>query len=83
MLYLAAFGASFLYIGLKAMQQLNVVHGQFMAVVPTSFAMAACEAFIVVNVARSGFNWWLVFAIGLGGGLGCIASMWIHKRFRK
>lgn len=78
-----AFVASLVFVGLKAFQQLNVVHGQYLAVLPTSLAMAACEVFVVANVARAGWHWPLVFAVGIGAGLGCCASMWIHKRTRK
>ena len=78
-----AFLASLLFVGLKAFQQLNVVHSQYLAVMPTSMAMAACEVFVVANVARAGWHWPLVIAVGTGAGLGCCASMWIHKRTRK
>lgn len=79
---LAAFSfvASFLFIFLKAFQQLNVVHYKYWLVVPTSFTMAICEVYVMANVAQQGFHWSLVAAVGLGGGLGCICSMWVHKR---
>jgi hypothetical protein len=83
MTLLITFGASLLFVGLKAFQQLNVVHSQYAAVFPTSLLMAACEVFVVANVARAGWHWPLVIAVGTGAGLGCCASMWIHKRTRK
>lgn len=81
-LFLATFAASFLYIFLKAWQQLNVVHHQLWWIMPTSFAMAACEVFIVFQSAHRGWGW-IVIPIGLGAGLGCLSSMVLHKRMIK
>lgn len=81
---IASFAASFCFVALKAFQQLNVVHGQYLMVLPTSWFMAACEVYVVLSVARS--QTWdigIVNAIGLGGGLGCVVSMWVHKRVRR
>jgi len=81
MSFALAFLASFVFVGLKALQQLNVVHHKVYWVVPVSFAMAVCEVFVVVQSARSGWGW-IVLPIGLGSGLGCLLAMAIHKRFR-
>lgn len=77
----AAFAASFVFVSLKAWQQLNVVHHKVWWVLPTSMAMAACEVFVISAAARSGWGW-IVIPVGLGGGLGCIAAMAIHRRVR-
>jgi len=77
MMYPLAFGASFIFVFLKAFQQLNVVHRQYWMVLPTSMAMAACEVAVIALVARNGWGWLVVFT-GLGGGLGCIAAMFFH-----
>lgn len=82
MTYALAFGASFIFIFLKAFQQLNVVHRQYLLVVPTSMAMSACEVAVIYLVAKQGWGW-LVVATGLGGGLGCVAAMFLHKFTRK
>ena len=79
--FLAAFLASFLFIATKAMQQLNVVHHNRLAIIPTSLLMASCEVFVVKNMADLGFGW-IVVPIGLGSGLGALASMTIHKWLR-
>lgn len=78
--YALAFIASFVFIGLKAMQQLNVVHGNTWWVVPTSVAMAACEVFVVVNMAHQGWGW-IILPIGFGSGFGALFAMWVHRRF--
>ena len=80
MIYLLAFAASFVRVGLRAFQQLNVVHGQYWLIVPVSMAMQVCEVYIVFNIAVQGWNWPLILTFGIGAGLGCVCSMWIHKR---
>ncbi len=75
------FAASFLYVGLKAFQQLNVVHDERLLVVPISLLMATCEVFIVSQIVVNGFGW-IVLWIGLGAGLGALFSMSLHKRMR-
>jgi hypothetical protein len=81
--------ASFVYVGLKAGQQLNVVHHRIAWVIPTSYGMAACEVFITGYIAVSAVNavgvWEqavLAFEIGTGAGLGAVASMLFHKKMR-
>ena len=79
--FLATFAANFAFIFLKAFQQRNVVHDNYGWVVMTSNAMALFEVYVVAMVAKEGFTLWLVFALGLGGGTGCLAAMLLHKRF--
>lgn len=76
--YLLAFAASFVFIFLKAFQQLNVVHKQYLLVVPTSMAMSTCEVAVIYLVAKQGWGWLVLFT-GAGGGLGCIGAMYLHK----
>lgn len=79
--FLTTFAANFAFIFLKAFQQRNVVHDNYGWVVVTSNAMALFEVYVVAMVAKEGFTLWLVFALGLGGGTGCLAAMLLHKRF--
>lgn len=81
-MYALAFAASFAFIFLKAFQQLNVVHKQYLMVVPTSMAMSACEIGVVAMVIHQGWGWLVVFT-GAGGGLGCIAAMFLHTFTQK
>jgi len=78
MSYAIAFAASFIFIFLKAFQQLNVVHKQYLLVVPTSMAMSTCEVAVIYLVAKQGWGW-IVLATGLGGGLGCVLAMYLHS----
>jgi hypothetical protein len=82
--HLTAFLASFLYIGLKATQQLSVVNFRYGWILPTSMAMAGCEVFIMVHVVKTAADLsglvLLALAIGSGAGLGCLAAMKFHQR---
>jgi len=72
-----------MFIGLKAFQQRNVVHNNYWLVVVTSMMLALFEVYVVAAIAMQGFTLWLVLALGLGGGLGCLAGMLLHNRFVK
>lgn len=82
MTYLLAFAASFAFIFLKAFQQLNVVHRQYLLVLPTSMAMSACEVAVIALVVKQGWGW-LVLYTGVGAGFGCVAAMWLHGFTRR
>lgn len=76
--YIIAFAVSFVYIFLKATQQINVIHQDYKWVLPVSMMMALCEATIVVFIVK--VDWTVAFAVGLGGGLGCMTSMYTIGR---
>ena len=82
MSYLAVFCTSYTFIGIKAIQQLQVVNYQFKFILPTSMALAGCEIFIVYNVAKTGWDTYLWLALGFGAGLGCMTAMMFHKKWR-
>jgi hypothetical protein len=77
------FAAAFAFIALKAFQQINVTRHHPVLVMPTSFAMAAVEIGLVVEYARSGFDWHTIAVVGLGSGLGCLFSMYLHRWMRR
>jgi len=78
MMYALAFFASFVFVWLKATQQLNVAHANYIWIAPISFAMAACEVYTVAAVASAGWGW-IILPIGAGASLGCIAAIIFHK----
>jgi len=82
MTFFIAFISSFCFVGMKSFQQLNVVHKQYLLVMPTSMLMALCEVYVIATVAKSGFGW-LAFFVGLGAGLGCMTSMYFHGKLTK
>lgn len=76
-----AFLASFAFIFLRAFQQRNVQHDNYVWVVPTSLSMAATEAVVIVNIAKQGWYLPLIIAVGIGSGLGCLCAMLFHKYY--
>jgi hypothetical protein len=79
--YLSLFFFSLLYVALRAFQQRNVTNDDFAWVVPTSLCMSAVDAFLMINVVKNGWSIPLVLSVGLGGGIGCVVAMKLHKRF--
>lgn len=79
--------ANFVFIFLKAFQQRNVAYLHYGLVLPTSVAMAVAEIGVIGAVAIKATSVEsyvqmapMVGAVALGGGLGCLASMWIHHK---
>lgn len=70
---------NFLYIFLKAIQQLNVVHGRYALVYPVSILMGICEACILLYIVKTG-SIWIGVSNGAGAGFGAILAMWLHKK---
>lgn len=77
-MYAVAFAASFIFIFLKAWQQLNIVHKKYWLILPTSVAMATCEVFVIVNMAKNGWGF-IVIAVGSGAGLGAMLATYLHS----
>jgi hypothetical protein len=73
---------SFIYVFLKAWQQLNVVEGRYAWVMPTSIGMGLCEVAIVLLVVKAN-TVLLGAANGVGAGLGAILAMRLHGIFRR
>lgn len=78
--WFAVFGAQYVFIGLRALQQRNVAYDNYAAVLPTSTAMAAVEVLVISSIATSGWSFSLVSALALGGGLGSLTAMLVHKK---
>jgi len=76
--FLTAFTVSFVYIYLKAWQQINVMHKRYKAVPVVAMLMALCEVTTIGLVVHTSF--WLFIPIGIGGALGCLLSMWRNHR---
>lgn len=80
MLYLLLALTGFGFVFLKAFQQRSVAADNFIAIVPTSLAMASMEVFSIANVAKAGWRWEVVLSVGLASGLGAMAAMLLHRR---
>ncbi len=87
--FLAVTLASFIAIGAKAFQQLNVVHDYRRLIPLVSAVMAICEVGIAGNIAvhAVGADFWAlgftVVAMVIGASSGALTSMALHKRMRK
>lgn len=73
--------AMFVYVILRALQQRNVAFDNYGWVVPTSYAMAVADVFLISSVARANWSIPLVFGYGTAGALGALTAMWFHKRY--
>lgn len=79
MIYLSAFLASTVYVFLRAFQQQSVVRGNYWLVTPASMAMGWCDVYLIFHIAKTGG--WIWLATGAGGALGCMAGMYLHRRY--
>lgn len=70
--------ATFSLVFLRAIQQQNVIGGHYIAAALTSFAMAAAEVALMLQVIEH--TWDTVPWIGLGGAMGVTAAMVTHRR---
>jgi len=80
---IAMFFACYLYVFTRAFQQRNVVHDNYGWIIPTSYAMATLDVFIIAYIAHSGWSLSLIAVNGGGSGLGCLTAMLLHKRWVK
>jgi hypothetical protein len=80
---LEMFGATYVYVMLRALQQRNVAFDNYAWVIPTSYCMAVLDIFIVAFIAHAGWTWPIVLANGSGGCLGALTAMWFHKKHIK
>ena len=72
--------ANFALIGLKAAQQLNVVHDKYLWIPLMSIGLAVTEVIVIVKIVETGFI--AVVPMIIGGVLGCWIAMYVHKRCR-
>lgn len=73
--------ATFALVFLRAIQQQNVIHGQYVLAAVTPFAIACAEVATVLWVVDVG--WPAVPWVGIGGALGVTAAMFAHRRIFK
>lgn len=78
---LISMGATFLYVMFRALQQLNVVHGHYIRIIPTSFAMGIGDVVLVLLIVKTQ-SLWMGITNGIGGTLGCYAAMYLTKRLK-
>jgi uncharacterized protein YebE (UPF0316 family) len=77
-IYIVAFGITFVYVFLKAWQQLNVMKKRYAEASIVPFFMALCEVTTIGLIVTSDF--WVFIPIGFGGSLGVLLSMKVNHR---
>lgn len=78
---LSAF-ATFLYVFLRAFQQLNVVHKHYWRILPTSIGMGFGDVLLVILIIKTQ-TLWLGFTNGLAGACGCYVAIYLNQRWLK
>ena len=71
--------ATFVSVFGRAIQQLNVVGGHYVAAALTPFLIAAGDVSLVLLVVDRG--WWSIPFSGLGGAIGAVSAMVPSERF--
>jgi len=67
-------------VGLRSVQQLNVIHHLYLPAALTSFCIAAAEVSVIIGIVGAG--WPAVPWVGAGGAVGVTAAMFLHRRAR-
>lgn len=73
---------AFVYVFLKANQQINVVGQRYAWIMPASLGMGLCEVWIVLLAVRAD-TILLGLMNGLCSGLGAMLAMYFHSRRNK
>ena len=71
---------SFVFVALKAVQQLNVMHDEVYWIAPVSALLAIAEVSLLLATVITG--WWSWVPMCVGGSLGCLGAMAFHRRMR-
>lgn len=72
-----------LYVGLRAFQSRNIVHGHYGITIPFSYAIDIVGFYIIAQIAKEGYNFPLILCIGTGSSLGTLIAMFLHERLYK
>ena len=79
-----------IFVFFKAFQQRNVAFLHYRLVIPTSYAMSFADVFVLSIVAFNAVKVDsitemipLMIALGTGGAMGAISSMWVHNKYVK
>lgn len=73
--------ATFALVFLRAIQQQNVIHGQYLLAAVTPYAIAVAEVATVLWVVSVG--WASIPWVGTGGAIGVTLAMFVHRKFRR
>lgn len=73
--------ATFVLVYFKAIQQQNVIHGNYIMAAVTPYILALCEVATVLWVVDIG--WAAVPWVGTGGAIGVTLGMVSHRAYMK
>ena len=77
---LVAMGATALMVFARAIQSQNVIGGHYLAAAVTPSVIAAGEIAVVGAIVLDQWSAWPW--ISLGGAIGAVGAMWLHRRLR-
>lgn len=80
--WLSLWAVAFVLIGVRAFQQKNVMHERFLLIVPTSYAYAGLDMFVLFYGLQKfeAAPFATAFVLGTGAWMGCWAAIELHKR---
>jgi len=78
-LFLISALASFVYVFLRAFQQLNVMGGHYWRVMPTSIGMGVGDVVLVILIVKTD-TLWIGVSNGIAAGAGCCCAMYLNHR---
>ena len=81
-LFLVSAVASFVYVALRAFQQLNVMGDHYWRVIPTSILMGLGDVILVTLIVKTD-SLWIGVTNGVAAACGCILAMWFNKRIKR
>ncbi len=73
--------ATMALVFMRAIQQLNVMHGHKKMAAATSYLIAAFAVIEVVEVVGYGYK--SILWAGTGGAIGVVSAMTVHKKLRE
>ncbi len=71
--------ATFMYVFLRALQQLNVIHRHYWRIPLTSLGMGVGDVLLILLIVRAD-TLWIGVTNGIGGCLGCYAAIYVNAR---
>jgi hypothetical protein len=76
---------SFFNVAVRAFQQINVTHGHWKRIPPTSYLFALGDILVIMGIVdislmEDGSILLAALAMGTGGWAGCFFSMWLSIR---
>ena len=80
MVFAISAAATFLYVVLRAFQQLNVVHRPYWRILPTSLGMGIGDVVLILLIVKAN-TLWIGISNGVAGALGCYLAIYITKRW--